>query len=232
MSESSGPAADAALRMLPVLAAKPGLVQTQGTLSYYLNRLANKSGIGSFHRYVFVELQQAQLPALPRGYRVEQLGMNDTRLTAVLPCPPVLAWRFDQGCVCVGAFRGADLVGLAWIAHRVFAEDEVRATYILRDGCGWDLGMEVLPQFRGSRAVLAVLAALGTVMAGQGLCRTISRIADSNGGSLSAHKKLGCRILGSAVFVNVFGVQFCFSRLRAAPHVGWTANTRAEFRFA
>jgi hypothetical protein len=232
MSDSSGPVADAALRAMPVAVAKAVPVQTNGTPSYYLNRVANMLRLGSFHRYIFVELQAAQLPALPRGYHVETMAVDDRRLVAVLPQADVRAWRFDQGCTCVGAFRGEQLVGLAWIARTRFVEDEVRAVFEVPDTCGWDLGMEVLAAFRGSRAVFAVLAALGSVMASQGLTRTISRIADSNGGSLSAHKKLGCTILGSAIFISLRRVQFCFSGLRKVPHVSVSAKAVAAFQFS
>jgi hypothetical protein len=204
----------------------------RGTLAYYLNRILGELHIGSCHRYIFVELSDKQLPKMPRGYQVRQMDKDDPVLGSFTLYPEVLDWRYGQGGKCFVVYRGQAAACIAWIVQHRFDEDEVRATYLLPEKCSWDLGMEVLSDYRGSRAVFAVLAALHEAMKACGVQRTISQIADSNIGSLSTHEKLGCKKLGSAVFVNLFGIQFCFSRLRPLPHVSFSKQSRATFNFS
>jgi hypothetical protein len=208
------------------------LPASRGTFAYYCSRVLSLLHLGSAYRYVFVELEYGRLPAMPRGYDLRELTADDADLKTVMPLSHVRAWRFNQGCRCLAVYRGDQLVGLAWMVPTAFLEDEVRAEYQVQADSCWDLGMEVLPAFRGSRAVIAVLAALGIAMGRADSKRTISRIADHNIASLNAHVKLGCRIVGSAFIIRIGKVQLTLSRMLGLPHVSFSDAARPVFAFA
>jgi hypothetical protein len=205
---------------------------SRGTFAYYCSRVLGKLQLGSAYRYVFVELESGRLPAMPRGYELRELMAEDADLKVVMPLAHVRAWRFDQGCRCLAVYRGEHMAGLAWMVPTRFLEDEVRAEYLVPADGSWDLGMEVFPAFRGSRAVLAVLAALAVTMAQTGSKRTISRIADHNVASLNAHVKLGCRIVGTAFILRIGTLQFTLSHMLGLPHVSFSDASRPVFTFA
>jgi hypothetical protein len=123
------------------------------------------------------------------------------------------------------------MAGLTWIVPKRFLEDEVRAEYQMASDCCWDLGMEVLPAFRGSRAVIAVLAALRIAMTQNDSWRSISRIADHNIASLNAHMKLGCRTVGTAFIVRIGRMQLTLSRRLGVPHLSYSDASRPVFSF-
>jgi L-amino acid N-acyltransferase YncA len=203
----------------------------RGTFAYYCSRVLGKLHLGCATRYVFVELAAAQLPAMPRGYELKELTADDADVSAAVPLAPVRAWRFDQGCRCLAVYRGDQMAGLTWMVAARFLEDEVRAEYqVASDSC-WDLGMEVLPAFRGSRAVIAVLAALRIAMTQNDSRRSISRIADHNIASLNAHMKLGCRTVGTAFIVRIGRLQLTLSRRLGAPHLSYSDASRPVFSF-
>ncbi len=206
--------------------------QVRGTFCYYLSRALTILRIGSAYHYIFVELAADSLPAMPRGYDFRLLPPDHPSIHAAVPMAHVRDWRFDQGSDCIGALRGEELVGLSWLARSQFREDEVRADYVLPGDAVWDLGMEVLPAYRTSRAVLAVLAGLGLQMRAQGARRTISRIADHNIASLNAHVKLGCRILGSAVIIKLGPVQLTWSRQMDKLPFNMSLTSFPVFRFS
>jgi hypothetical protein len=204
---------------------------TRGTPAYYLNRLFNLLKVGQVNRYIFVQLEIENLPAIPRSYEIVELCAGDHRLVPFAKADPVQSWRFGQGCICVGAIMGGELVGVAWLALAQFKEDEVRATYVLAPDSAWDLGLEVGDEYRRTRAVLAVLGGLRQAMQARNIRRTVSRIADANVASLGLHEKLKAKRIGSAFFVRFGRMQICFSGLLRAPHISFSADQQPQFRF-
>ncbi len=211
---------------------RSAMPSTRGTPAYYLNRLFNLLKIGQVNRYFFVQLEIENLPVVPRGYEILELSAGDHRLTSFAKEDPVQAWRFGQGCICVGAVMGGELVGVAWLASKQFIEDEVRAAYEIESDAAWDLGLEVADEFRQTRAILAVLGGLRHVMVARNISRTVSRIADANIASLTLHEKLKAKQIGSAFFVRFGSMQACFSGLLAKPHISFSTDQLPKFRFS
>ena len=76
-------------------------------------------------------------------------------------------------------------------------------------GTAWDTGMWVHPDHRLGRAFSALVAALGEWMGRQGVAGSYSRIADYNLASLTAHRRLGARMLGHFGVLKVGNWQWC-----------------------
>ncbi len=209
----------------------PPAPQTRGTLAYYANRVFTLLKIGQVNRYHFVRLATEKLPHMPRGYTVRPLERNDSSLAALVPQASVQAHRFDQHCVCLGAFLGDQLVGVTWFATGQFIEDEVRARYLLSSSHAWDLGLEIVPAFRRTRALFAVLGGLRQALEARNITASLSRIADSNSASLILHEKLGAVRCGTAFFVRLGGWQVAYSGQNGGLHLSTRPTTALPVSF-
>jgi acyl-CoA ligase (AMP-forming) (exosortase A-associated) len=212
--------------------ARPVPPSTCGTLVYYANRLFNWLKLGQINRYFYYRIETSNLPRMPRGYEAAELLKGDRRLDAFVSDVGVQNWRFDQGCVCIGALLGGQLVGISWFAKNGFTEDEVRAEYKIGPSHVWDLGLEVGQEFRRTRAIAAVLGSLRLALEARGVIATFSRIADANIASLTLHDKLKGKKVGGAFFARIGQRQFCASRELDHMHVSKRVTDRPIFNFA
>ncbi|MFN3516248.1 MAG: hypothetical protein ACK4YM_03695 [Novosphingobium sp.] len=180
-----------------------------GSASYLAARLARASGKAAWHRYAILAQPRTGLPAMPRGFRVEALGAGDLAGHAVDAGAQVQAQRFAEGLECLGAFdtRGR-LTGLVWLREGAYREDEVAARFLLPLRCCWDTGLWIAPQHRLGRSFAALWAGAGAWMDARGLECSLSRVSDYNLPALTAHKRMGARVLTHHSFLQVGGWQW------------------------
>lgn len=173
-----------------------------GAVSYLAARMVRASGKGAFHRYAIVAQPRANLPSMPRGFRVERLGPADLARHAVDAAPAVQQRRFAEGLTCLGAFdRRGRLTGLVWLREDVHEEDEVAVRFTLPPGCCWDTGLWIAPRHRMGRSFAALWAGVGQWMDARGLSHSLSRISDYNIVALAAHRRMGARVLTHHSFI-------------------------------
>lgn len=193
------------------------LLGALGTFSYLLARAASASGVAAFHRYAVIAQPREALPAMPAGYRVEELTAETLAGRSIDIGPAVQALRFAEGLTCLAAFdRKDNLVGTIWLRRESYHEDEVRVRFILPQSCCWDTGLWIRPQFRLSRAFAALWAGVGQWMADNGLTHSLSRISDYNLPAQLSHKRMGAKTLSHHVFVILGPWQ-------------WSSDTRPRF---
>ncbi len=183
-----------------------------GAASYLAARAARALGRAAFHRYAIVAQPRAGLPSMPRGWRVAELGADELAGQVVDADAGVQARRFAEGLVCLGTFDPKDrLVGLVWLREGRHDEDEVAVRFLVPARCCWDTGLWIAPEHRMGRAFAAVWAGVGQWMDARGLDHSLSRVSDYNLPALTAHRRMGARVLAHHSFVRVGGWQWSFA---------------------
>jgi hypothetical protein len=141
----------------------------------------------------------------------------------------VIAARFAQKARCLAAtVEDARLAGFLWYVRGPYEEDEVRARFWPKpDGAAvWDFDVSILPQYRMSRLFMYLWSRASAELAAQGITHSLSRVSAFNPPSLAAHRRLGARIVGNAVFVCVGPWQIM--RSSVAPR--WHFSSRHDQR--
>ena len=155
---------------------------------------------------------------------VRMLAENDPAILAMGRPAHVIAQRFQQGCVCLGAFKADELVGYLWLQLGPYMEDEVRCRFIPQPAAqaAWDFDIFVHPKQRIGFAFAKLWDAADVLLRARGIRWTLSRISAFNTASLAAHKKLGLKSVGESVYVVLGNVQITVSNLSPFVHVSLT----------
>lgn len=177
------------------------------TLLYGFGRLLSRGGDGFLHRYYFVAqpVRAVARVAAHRGKSIEvrRLNQDDSAVYAFGRSAEVIRARFRQGAVCFGAFSQGRIIGYLWLVLGPYLEDEVRCWFIpLPPGrVAWDFDVYLEPQHRLGMGFVRLWDEADAFLRNAGIGWTLSRISAFNSGSLAAHRRLGARHLGSAVFL-------------------------------
>ena len=175
--------------------------------------------------YHLVAQPIADKPILARQPRrpltLREIGADDPALRDMPLTPDVVGFRFAQGAACLALFEGAKLVGYLWFCTGGYEEDEVRCRYTIAplDSTIWDFDVYLPPEQRSGFGFARLWDAANAWLSARGRAWTISRISAFNRASLAAHRRLGARTLGWALFVSIGSVQILMSSLRPWLHV-------------
>lgn len=180
------------------------------------------------YKYYLVAQPVAAQPRLSsrQGASIEVriLPENDRAIAAMERPAKVIAQRFRQGCICLGAFKGDELIGYLWLQLGPYMEDEVRCRFIPQPEtqAAWDFDIFVHPKQRIGFAFAKLWDAADALMRARGIRWTMSRISAFNTASLAAHKKLGLKSVGESVYVVLGNVQITVSNLPPFLHVSFS----------
>lgn len=156
-------------------------------------------------------------------------------LTGRPPRPPaVLQQRLAQGALCLAAHKGAGapLAGWLWLLRGGCLEDEVRVRYVLASQqSSWDLDVWVDPEQRGGLVFARLWEAANTLLHGQGVRWSCSRISRFNADSLAAHVRLGTVSLGTATFLRWGNWQWMLASLPPYLHLSRHAGSMPTLYF-
>lgn len=167
---------------------------------------------------------------LGKSLAVRRLSDGDPALNMLPREQPVYRQRFEQGAICYGAFRGEELIGFIWFVLGPYEEDEVLCRF---EPCppgkvAWDFDVYVRPEYRLSRAFVALWDAALKHMADDGVEWTASRISAFNPMSVLAHRRLGARVLGRITFFRCGPLQVMLSSLPPFFWTSWGDRHRPE----
>jgi hypothetical protein len=142
----------------------------------------------------------------------------------------VIAARFAQRARCLAATveGGSRLAGFLWFVPGAYEEDEVRARFRPQpEGAAvWDFDVSILPQYRMSRLFSYLWARAAAELAREGVMHSMSRISAFNGASLAAHRRLGARVVGQALFICIGRWQLMMSNVSPRFHLSWRDEQR------
>lgn len=165
--------------------------------SYALARLAVRLRVMSWHRAFVVAVPRHRMPAMPRGFVVREVGIDELLRWPIDVTPAQQEARFAQGIACLAAFNSAgELTGVVWMSDRGCTEGDVALLTRPPEGGAWDTGMWIDPEHRLGRSFQALWAGVAAWLDARGLTASYSAIADYNVGSLGAHRRLGMERLG------------------------------------
>jgi hypothetical protein len=184
---------------------------------YVLSRMLERATGGRVRliRYLFFAQPVAPQPLTERksskGLVLRRVAANDP-VIALMPRPAeVLARRFATGAHCIVATKDDRVAGFIWIQEREYLEDEVRCLYQLQAAdLAWDYDVFVTPDFRLSRLFVQLWETTNVFLRGRGYRWTASRISAFNRESLAAHRRLGVKPIGSALFLTCGSWQLSF----------------------
>ena len=224
-----------ALRNRTALAAELGLANA---ILYVADRLL--SGLSGarvrIFKYDFMAQPVPHAPWLCRGRGasivVRRLFAGDAEL-AELPRPAsVIASRFKQGAICLGAFAAGSLIGQLWVVPGAYREDEVRCSYVpLPPGrAAWDFDVYVAPQHRAGFVFLRLWDAANQLLNERGIQWSISRISAFNPASILSHRRMAARRVASAIFIVIGGWQLSLASI--SPRVFLSRRERSFPQFS
>lgn len=146
--------------------------------------------------------------------------------------PGIVAARFRAGSECIGALRGDELLGYAWIESAAVDELLVRAVFepSPRGRVAWDYDVWIAPKHRLGRVFARLWEATHDMLRERGVEATVSWIAMRNEASIRAHERMGARRVGWAVFLAIGRLQLTLASVRPFVHVGWPGRPPVRLR--
>jgi hypothetical protein len=188
---------------------------------YLLGRVCEGTPFG-LYAYRLVAQPVASKPLLPpargRSIEIRLMERGDPAFAGLPLTPAVFDYRFGQGAVCLGAFKGGAVIGCLWLCLGPYLEDEVRCRFVPRDA-SWDFDVYLHPGHRVGFGFARLWDEANAYLRARGVAWSISRISVLNTKSLATHDKLGTRTLGTAVFVKLGALQVMLSTLAPLIHL-------------
>ena len=161
---------------------------------------------------------------------IRELRPGDELLERMGHPPETIAARFRQGGRCLAAVRRGELAGFLWWVEGPYEEDEVRCLFVPRPAGAavWDFDVYVAPRHRSGPVFARLWDAASRDLSARGFRQTCSRISAFKPGSLSAHRRLGARVVGKRLFVCVGRLELMFGTRRPLFHASLRSRPTIE----
>jgi hypothetical protein len=199
---------------------------------YLLSRLCEGTPFG-LHAYRLVAQPVAAQPLLPRArgrtIEIRPMERGDPAFAGLPLTAAVLEYRFGQGAVCLGAFKGGAVIGCLWLCLGPYLEDEVRCRFVPQDA-SWDFDVYLVPAHRVGFGFARLWDEANALLRARDLRWSVSRISVINTKSLAAHDKLGIRTLGTAAFLRVGTLQLMLANLAPFIHLSFSVAAAPTLR--
>lgn len=144
----------------------------------------------------------------------------------------IIAERYRMGAVCLAAEKQGRFMGFVWLKAAEYPEDEVRCRYVLEPAAtaAWDFDVYVEPAFRYGRTFARLWECANDWLRERGYRWSLSRISAFNPESIAAHRRLGTRRIGSAIFLRFGRGQIALFDRAPFVHVGWRPEQAPTLR--
>jgi len=155
-------------------------------------------------------LNKPLLPArLTRQLEFREIRRGDPGIDRMPVRPEVMHSRFRQGALCLGAFKGEELIGYIWFCFRTYEEDEVRCTFVLtpEEEAVFDFDLYLFPEHRMGLGFAAIWTGANEFLRNRGIKFTFSRLTRFNVASRRAHRHLGWKPVGRAIFLQAWAFE-------------------------
>lgn len=167
--------------------------------------------------------KQTELREIKRGYPELDL----------MPVPPEI-WeaRFQQNAICLGAFQKGQFIGYIWFCFRVYEEDEVSCTFVLtpEEQAVFDFDLYLFPKYRMGLGFVAIWNEANKFLRSRGIKFSFSRLTRFNLASRRAHEHLGWKRVGSALFLQIWRLEFMIATIFPYLHLSLRKSQPVRLR--
>ena len=170
-------------------------------LDRVLRRISPRLGLFAYEFMVQPITGKPLLPAnLAKNLTFIEIGRGHPDIGLMPARTDIKASRFDQGAVCLGAYRKNKLIGYLWFCSHGYEEDEVRCTYELSQPqtSVFDFDLYVMPEHRMGIGFMAIWHGANAYLHERGVRYTFSRLTRSNLASRRSHAHLGWECVARA----------------------------------
>lgn len=204
-------------------------------LLYLIDRLLS-SVSPHLRLYVYELMMQpvSDAPLLPARFasqlEVREVKPTDPELALMPARPDAMQARLAQNSTCLGAFKKGTMIGYMWFSHPTYEEDEVRCTYALQpsEQSVFDYDFYLFPEHRMGFGFVALWNGANAFLRGRGIRYTFSRMTRFNTASRRAHRHLGGKRVGQALFLQAWRLEAMVATI--APYVHVSVTERARVR--
>jgi hypothetical protein len=173
-------------------------------------------------------------PLLPerfsKGLEIREIRRGAPEVALMPARPDIKESRYDQGAICLGAYRNETLIGYLWLRFGGYEEDEVRCTYLLSPSeCSvFDFDLYIFPEHRMGLGFVGIWNGVNKYLRERGIKFTFSRLTRFNLPSRRAHAHLGWKRVANAVFLLAWNVEVMFATVAPFVHVAAGQNSRVR----
>ena len=171
---------------------------------------------------------------LAKNLKFVEIGRDHADIELMPARPDIKVSRFDQGAVCLGAYRKDKLIGYIWFGFRSYEEDEVRCTYELAhpEHSVFDFDLYVMPEHRMGIGFMAIWHGANAYLHERGIQYTFSRLTRFNLASRRSHAHLGWKCAARAVFLHAWHIELMLATVLPYIALTWTPSQRTRLRLA
>lgn len=195
------------------------------------------SRLSSQLRLFYYELMIQPIPAdrllparITKSLEFRRIDREDSVLAQLHIPPEIVEFRFDQGAICIGAYKQEELIGYIWFSFDTYLEDEVRCTFDLHppDASVFDFDLYLFPKHRLGFGFVSLWDGANEFLRNRGVRYTYSRLSRFNIPSRRAHAHLGWKCVGRCVFLKAWNVELMFATLFPFFHIAISADNRVR----
>lgn len=171
---------------------------------------------------------------LSKGMEIRPITRGDPEIGLMPARPEIKESRFDQGAICLGAYRKGTLIGYLWLCFDAYDEDEVRCRYLLSPPgkAVFDFDLYIFPEHRMGLGFVGIWNGVNEYLRTRGIDFTFSRLTRYNLPSRRAHAHLGWRRVANAVFLQAWGLEVSFATIPPFVSVSVRRSGRVELRLS
>lgn len=177
--------------------------------------------------YEFMAQPIETLPKLPQGLlknlSFREITADCEELGHMPARREIISSRFKQGAVCLGVYYKGTLSAYIWFCFQRYEEDEARCTYELAEPevAAFDFDLYVLPEYRMGIAFLGLWHGAGKYLQARGIRYTCSRMTRFNLASRNAHRRMGSKRIGRAMFFQAWRAQLLIATISPFLRLTW-----------
>ena len=167
---------------------------------------------------------------LTKSFEVRRIDQDDPLLHHFPPPPEIIADRYRQGSVCLGAFRKGEFVGYQWLQFGPYEEDEVRCTFVPgpANEVVFDYDFYLFPEHRLGLAFVALWDAANAFLRERDISYTASRVSRFNLVSRKSHQHFNWQKTARAVFFTGKRGQLMFCSRAPFVHLSFSTTNRPQ----
>ena len=174
-------------------------------------------------RLRFYELMIQPIPDEPlvaerftRSLSYRQIKPDDPEVALMPAREDIKRARFENGTVCLGAFKHDELIGYMWFAFEQYFEDEVRCVFEVYppEHTVFDFDFYLFEEHRMGLGFIGLWEGANQFLRERGIRHTYSRITRFNIASRSAHDHLGWKRVGRTLFLKLWGFELMLADVK------------------